>query len=254
MNRQPTLAGLLLLVPALALAADPPPETSSTTVIQFTELSRKVVNLGDHKITFVRVRPPVLPAPPPPPPVRKPTAEEIATAKRMEKKAYATLNITATVYLDKNRTVSELRWRNEETGNHEYRAYSNVDFRYLTQLHHLETETTVYAWFPFVSEYDLRNLPADEEPPRLPDLVFSGKEAEYFVDSRAKSVETEEMTLAGLDYLHAYYQLNHAKLKWDYEKRMAENEARERELRENPSIKPDTVMHFWPIKSGIKSR
>jgi hypothetical protein len=254
MSRHPTLAGLLFLVPALVLAADTPPEASATTEIRFSELSRKVVNRGDHKITFVRVRPPVLPAPPPPPPVRKPTAEEIATAKRMEKKAYATLNVTATVYIYNNRTVSELTWRNEETGNHEYRAYSNADFRYLTQLHHLESETTVYSWFPFVSEYDFRNLPADEEAPRLPDLVFSGKEAEYFVDSRAKSVETEEATLAGLDYLHAFYQLNYAALKQDYEKRMAEHEAYEKELRENPPVKPDTVMHFWPIKSGIKSR
>jgi hypothetical protein len=246
------IIGFLGLNPLVLAARDETPQDVQS--IRYDEISRKVINLGDHKVTFVRVRPPVLPDPPPPAPVKEPTADEIATAERMEKKAHAILNITATVYLYESRTVTELTWRDEETGNHEYRAYSNADFRYLTQMHFLESETTIYSWFPFVSEYDLRNLPADEEAPRLPDLVFSGKDAEYFVDSRAKSVETEEATLAGLDYLHAFYQLNYAKLKQDYEKRMAENEAREKELRDNPPIKPDTVIHFWPIKSGIKTR
>lgn len=219
--------------------------------VSYSELSRKVVDFGDHKVTLVRVRPPNLPKVPMPPPRRVATAEEQAAYDRLAEKAYATLNINATVYLRPGKSpVTELHWR-DETGEVVYRAFSNIDFRYLTQLSSIETETTVYSWFPFVDTWDLAESPADQKSPIPPGLVFSSSEAEYFIDSRTKDLKKQEITLAGLDYLHAYYQLNYATLKTDYEKREAENTERERQLRENPPKKADTVIHFWPEQSRI---
>lgn len=245
------IASLVGLVVTVALAAgesgmptvaDPMPQ-----VIAFSEVTRKVVILKDRTVTLIRVRPPALPKAPLRLASRPVTPQEQADSDRMEKKAYAMLTVSATVYLGEN-PVTELRWRNE-TGETEYRAFSNVDFRYLTQLSTLETDTTVYAWFPFVDVCDLVAGRIDQASPIPGDLTFSATEAEYFVDARAKDIKGQETTLAGLDYLHAYYQLHYKELKADYEKREAENAARENELRKHPPQTPDVTLYFWPIKS-----
>ncbi len=218
--------------------------------VTYSEVSRKEVRLGDHTVTLIRVRPPVLPkaVPAPAAPSRPLTAEEKAREERLAQKGYATLSLSVTVYLGGKTPVTELRWR-DEGGGTEYLAYSNIDFRHLTQLSTLETETTVYSWFPFVEEWHLEDWPSDQKFPIPQGLNFSPTDAEYYVDEQAKRLKDQETTLAGLDYLHAYYQINHAKLKADYEKREVENAGRERRLRENPPKPPDVNVRWWPLKS-----
>jgi hypothetical protein len=241
---------LFLLFGPLLRATEP-----VATELKFTEVTRKEVRLGDHTVTLIRVRPPALPkvVPAPTAASRPLTAEEKAYEERVAKKAYATLSLSATVYLGGPAPVTELRWRNE-SGDIEYRAWSNVDFRYLTQLTQLETDSTVYAWFPFVADCDLAGLPADEKPALPAGLDFSRTEAEYVVEARADGLQGQETTLAGLDYLHAYYQLNYADLKADYEKREALNAAEAETLRKNPPRTPDATLRFWPVKSRLHSR
>ncbi len=101
---------------------------------------------------------------PPTPAPRPVTPEEQAVSDRMEEKVYAMLNVRATVYLGDKTPVTELRWRNE-AGALEYVAFSNVDFRYLTQLSTLETETTVYSWFPFVDALRVIRMARRPETP-----------------------------------------------------------------------------------------
>jgi hypothetical protein len=228
------LGTLAVAMPPLALAGD------ST---QFSEISRRVINLGDHTMTLIRVRPPVLPKAPPPPAAPAPTADQIATEERMAKKSFASLNLTATVYLGKQ-TVTELRWR-DETGEKEYQAWSNVDFRYLTQLSSFETPTTVYQWFPFVDAYMLSDFPAGQKPPIPKGLKLSSKGVDYVASLNTKDLVAQESTLTGLDYLHAFYELHYAELKASYEKTEAENAAREEQLRLNPPKTPDTTLRFW---------
>jgi hypothetical protein len=201
----------------------------------YSELSRKTINLHDHKITLIKVRPPALPKAPKITPTlpRELTKEEQAAAEQWVKKEYANLSVSATVYLDGNQPVTELRWR-DDTGTLSFVAYSNVDFRYLTQLSSLETDTTVYSWFPFVDECHLKDWPSNLKYPIPQGLTFSATEAEYFVDAQAKTLKDQETTLAGLDYLHAYYQINHAKLKADFE---------------NPPKPADINLRWWPLKS-----
>lgn len=248
MTRHAALTVLLLVLcgPDLLFCANISPE------VNFFEVTRKEVTLEDHKITLIRVRPPALPkttaAPVPAP--RPLTAEEKAYEERVAKKAYAMLQLSATVYLGGKTPVTELRWRND-TGDTEYRVWSNADFRYLTQLSTLETETTVYSWFPFLDEWNLLDWPIDQPSPIPAGLDFSATETEYFIDARTKELKDQEVTLAGLDYLHAYYQIHYKELKADHEKRAVENAAREKALRENPPVKPDTVIHFWPEQSRI---
>lgn len=240
---------LFVAIGAVKLFGVQSDESIPSTVI-YSEVGRKVIVADGHTVTLIRVRPPALPklpAQPAPPPA---SAEEQATSERYARKGHAMLNVSVTVYLGGKTPVTEIRWRSE-SGETEYRAWSNVDFRYLAQLPSIETEETVYSWFPFIDQCDLKDWPADQKFPIPAGINFSPSEAEYFIDSRTKESKDQEVTLAGLDYLHAYYQINYADLKAGYEKRQAENEERERQLRENPPKKPDTVIHFWPEKSQI---
>jgi hypothetical protein len=234
----PTLLTLLVcLAIPVAMKASTPPER------QFSEISRREVTVGDHKMTLIRVRPPVLDKAPPPPAPPAPTPEQQATEERLAKKDFATLNLTATIYIGKP-TITELRWR-DEAGEKEYQAWSNVDFRYLTQLSSFETPTTVYQWFPFLEAYTLADFPAGEKPPIPKGLKLGGKGVDYVVNLTAKDLAAQETTLAGLDYLHAYYQLHYKELKAAYEKTEVENAAREKELLLHPPKTPDTTIRWW---------
>lgn len=232
----------IVLFQALSGAAD------TRKPAPFVEVSaRKVIDFGNHTATYVRVRPPVLPKVPPPAPPAPLSEAERARLDELSEKNHVTLNVSATVYLlAGSRVVTELRWRDDETGELTYRAYSNADFRYLTQLCNLETETTVYLWFPFVEVCDLNDWPVDQSYPLPSDIDLSPTESEYLVDARVNDRADQKLTLAGLDFLHAYYQLHHAELKADHERRVAESARREQELRENPPKQANTVLRFWP--------
>lgn len=245
------LASLFAAVFASTTVGQNPPVDISppSALAKAPVLARRVVDLGDHTVTFVRVVPPVLPKVPPPPPPQPMSEADRARLEELESKTHAVLNITAAVYVNGSQVVTELRWRNEETGNLEYVAYSNADFRLLTQLPHLETETTVYAWFPFVSAYDLSDWPADETVPIPEGLNLSTTEVEYLVDERVTQNADHELTLAGLDYLHAYYQLHYTELKTAYEQRMAAEAERQRQLRENPPKPENVVIRFWKMSA-----
>ena len=54
--------------------------------------------------------------------------------------------------------------------------------------------------------------------------------------------------LAALDYLHAYYQLNHTALLAEYTAREATNTARERSINAHPLKQKDNLLHFWKIE------
>lgn len=252
MKNRPLLALSLCALSATLLASGGT-EPAAMAGIRYSEVGRKVVALGDHTVTLIRVRPPALPKAPPPPEPRQPTEAEQAIADLRAKKGYVMLSVSATVYLGGKTPVTELRWR-DDAGETEYVAYSNADFRYLSQVGQFETETAIYEWFPFISECDVSELPAGQKPPVPPDLSFEPEVTEYFLDARAKDAKDQEPILSGLDHLCAYYQINYSALKSGYEKREAENEARERELREHPPVKPDTVMRYWPINSRPGSR
>ena len=245
--------GLIIMAASVAPVFSEVESPDYSMPCEVTEVARKIVTLKDHTVTYIRIRPPSLPQLPPAPAPRPLTAEEQANSDRMAEKAYAMLDLTVTVYLGGPHPVSELRWR-DETGDLSFRAWSNVDFRYLTRLSQFETATTVYAWFPFVDEVALSDFPADQPPPIPSGLQFEPGTAEYFVDSQLAGLKSEEATLEGLDYLHAFSQLHAAELKADYERREAEYTAHEKELRENPPKTPDSVIHFWPVQSRLNPR
>lgn len=226
------------------------------TPLQLSELSRRVVETPEGRVTYIRVRPPVLPPAPPPPPVREPSAAELEAELAYAAKDYVYLNVFATVYLDGSRVLSELRVR-DEAGRDYFTAWSNVDFRQLTQLHYLESATAVYSWFPFVDVADLRIWPEGEPRPALPAIKFDPTTPDYVIalaPGQTAPSETDPV-LAGLDFLHAYYALNAERLRSDFaalEQAQAAFEAAEVARRKAPPVRRDTVIHFWPVNSSSR--
>ncbi len=240
----------LLVVNALC-AEEAPGATPIPVAV--TELVRKTVNLGTHKVTYIRITPPQLPTipQPPPAPVTQPTPEQIAEDEGRAAKTYEQLSVSVTVYrgTSDTPTVSDLNWWHEGK---RYQAWSNVDFRLLSQVTQLETATHVFAWFPFIGEGSVAELPTDQRPAGLSLFTKADTTSHYFVEGTEEDLEAVAGTLAGLDYFHAYYQINRENLAADYAQRMAEAEARAAELAKSPPKPVNTTIHFWKMPTTTR--
>lgn len=212
--------------------------------IPLTVLSRSTVAEGERTITYVRIRPPALPPRPAPVPVpsAKPTAADLAEWARLEAKPRLMLGVSATVHL-RPPVVTELRWR---SASREWVAWSNVDFRLLSQLTDFETEAAFYNWFPFMSEVG----PEDDERPADLGLAPASAQtpAEYVVEGTAAEVAAAEPDLAPLDYLHAYHDVNRSELLAAQAARAAAAaEAARQSALAAPKPKDQTI-YFWKIE------
>ena len=96
-----------------------------------------------------------------------------------------------------------------------------------------------------IEAYAPSDFPPGQKPPIPDGLNLSTTQADYVVDASDKNVDSQETTLAGLDTLHAYYQLHYAELKAAYEKAQVASDAQDRQLRLHPPKTPDTTIRFW---------
>jgi hypothetical protein len=187
-NMSSRFLGLLLIaagicLPAIDGAFGAEPETLAGQPV--TVLSRTVVEVPNGTVTYLRIRPPVLPsAPPPPAPAAPLSPEQQAALERAEAKPYVTLALTATVYtrVDGSAAITELTWRE---GERSFRAFSNADWRLLRQLNDIETETHRFQYFPFVDAQPLAELPSAQQPAGLalfPATPVPGALPEYYLE------------------------------------------------------------------------
>lgn len=235
------------LVSAILCFAEDSADVVSVALRDTTELSRKVVDLGTHKITYIRVTPPRIPQSPAAPiPAPAPLSpEQVARYERRAVKVHATLSVTGIVYVGTPGvpTVTELSWSDE--AGRRFRCWSNADFRLLTQLNDIETETHVFMWFPFISEIPLSEVPPADRPAGLSLFTAADTAPEYFFEGTDADMAAAASTLAGLDYLHALYEINRAQLAQDYARRVAEAKEQAEALAKNPPKPADSVIHFW---------
>lgn len=231
----------LVRIASVALLASICPaqtETSAVGAARYSEIARKKRQLSDHAVTVVKIRPPTLRTAPASLAARVLSEEERAVAERRAKKSYESLTLSGTVYLDGDRVLTELTWTVDER---RYRAFSTADFRLLTQIMELETESSVYLWFPFIAATE--GWPVDAIT-ALAQLGKNGKEADYLIEGGVGEVNAHMDD--ALDYLHAYYELNKPSLRAAFLQREAEQE--ERDLR--PVAPPASKMiYFWPGKA-----
>lgn len=221
-------------------------EAISPTAV-FSEISRKTVDLGDRRITYVRIRPPLFPslsAKPAAAAVPIVSAEAQVALDELGAKDFVDLGVGANVYYGENqRPVTELRWHDEQ--GLQYIAWSSADFRYLSQLRNFESSTTVYQWFPMVTPLEFVD-PREKAP--VPDgLALRLTDVEYHVCFEAKDDASQEKVLDGLDLIHAYYQLHYKELKAAYEELQARIAEDERLRILNPPAPKDATIRFWKI-------
>lgn len=220
-------------------------ESIPAIVTEETELMRSVVDLGSHKVTYIRVTPPQLLTPVdeqtvPASPQAPSSAEEQQSARPCIE-----LSVTGIVYVGPP-AVTELTWWEEGRF---FRAWSNVDFRLLAQPRVLETEEQIISWTPIISDGAEDDLPLANSPAGLALFTTDETAPEFFFQGTEADMASTSATLAGLDYLHAYYQIHRARLAEDYtinEKEAAAKQARLAAEKAAPRM--DEKVYFWKIE------
>ena len=238
----PLLAGLLITLPISAQEPANPPAAEKPER-SFQVLEQTVIKRGDHSIIYQRVAPPPPAAPSTPAPVPAPrvlSAEERAAQQRREAKLHAVLFLSATVL---DHRVTELRWSDEGK---EYRAFSNIDFRYLSGMGEIETANAIYTLMLALDSGPPETLA--ERTREFPQIAALPKDrAAWVLADGSGQTNTTGMTV--LDAIHPYYDAHREALLQAYGEREAARSEAERQLREQPPVRKDTVIRYWK-KSG----
>jgi hypothetical protein len=219
--------------------SEPPPP------VQFQVLEQRTIDLGDHSLTIQRIAPPPPSAARPAPAAPQPAPGAVQEDSRREQ----FLSLSATVY---DGEVTRLRWFHE---GREYRAFSNIDFRYLAGLGAFETADAVYSLILGLGEETRAQAAADrsralaggappDTVPPVPALAeFPAGRAAYRLTPGSAAAPPE--ALAALDALHRHFDAHRTGLIVRYHQRLAAQAERERQLRENPPVKKDTIFRYW---------
>ena len=246
---------LTLTLPVASPAQEALSATNAKPVLKLQVIDGVEVQLPDRSIFYRRVVPP---SPPParrlaPVPEPKPLSPaERAAAEARAKKNFDVLMISATVY---DRRVTELRWY---VGNHEYRAWSNIDFNYIAGHGEIETEDTVYLLIMGIGNDSAEAVEAANQNAAAfgsswrkelpPSERFSDKRSEYLLADAEKETPPPK-ALAPMDALHTYYDANRERLAEESIRHQAERIAHEQWLKEHPPVPKDSVINFWPKRS-----
>lgn len=234
-----------------------------TSRVNFRVLERKEVDLGERKIIMNRVAPPVLEARPvetvrteaDQPRFSEAEIEEMM--RRYQEKEHRTIMLSATVY---DRQFTELRWNH---GGEQFLAYSSIDFNLMRGVADFETEDAFYVFFLGIGNEDSetieeRNRLAKEQGwegyverqiPQIP--AFTPGRAEYAIIADDPDIIKRDDVFDPIDALHAYFEQNERRLRIEYQRTEALNEARKRYEAANPEEPKDTVINFWPVRGSV---
>ena len=226
------LIALLLALPIVAQEqAEPAPN--------FQVLKRTEIKRGDHSIIFQQVVPPQATAPAAPvPPVKAPdlSPQELEAQRRREAKQQRVLFFSATVFDHK---LTELSWT-EESGT--YRAFSNIDFQVFSGMGEIETADAIYT---LMLALDTGTPEALAERTRaFPQTALLPKDRSAWLLVEGPGRESTPV-VAALDAIHPFYDAHRDELIRARGQRAAASAERERQLRENPPVKKDTVISYW---------
>jgi hypothetical protein len=216
-------------------------------------LVRSVVAIPNGTVTYLRIRPPLLPAPPAPPPPT-PAAplspEAQAALEAYESKPYAMLSVSVTVYTraDDSVAVTKLTWRDNDRS---FCAWSTADFRLLTQLNDIETASHRFSWFPFTDVLPLAEVPQAQAPAGLalfPTTLDPESLPEYYLEGTEADAAAMEPVLGAFDWLLAYYHVNRVQLAADLVRREAEAIEHARKAAEEAAKPKHEKVFFWKIQ------
>ena len=221
---------------------------------------------GKGKLTLNRVRPPSLD-----PTVLQPGGTELFQSQKQlseaeiqqnfsvdSRKEQSIFMLSAIVY---DRKLTRLQWQHEGK---QYVAWSNIDFNYLRGLTEIKTEKTDYLFFlSIVNEPTERlkkrtrrskekgaNSYVEESIPKLANLKKD--KPKFVVITPGRSEKRKKSANIPIDALHDYYAKNEERLKVQYQRHEALDEARQRYEDENPEESDDIFINFWPVRSSVQ--
>ncbi|MEI8294448.1 MAG: hypothetical protein WCG66_10780 [bacterium] len=228
-------------------------------------LDRHEVGLGNRKITYDRLETPKLKPVPTPTPVLQlvepvPTAAELEEMRKMAGKRFVGVFLHCTCF---NNEFTEVEWREGGV----YLAFlTTANFQYLSQLSDFDTGTCqcsfLMGWgesdraeFEAMNQVFATGRVAGRKPRSWPSSLIqqqkrTGKSAWQVVSTGPVPPEV----LKVIEALHTYYDANAAKLAAEFQRREAEQAARERWLKEHPPIPRDTTVEYFPIRSSVPSQ
>ncbi len=235
-----TLASALLLAFLPNLPTTLAAETETLNGLPVEVLARSTVEVGGRTTTFVRIRPPALPASPASTsePAPEPDAAALAEEARLATKACVGWQPAVVVHL-RPPVVSELRI---EVAGRPVTVWSNVDFRVLASVCQWESASTVYVGFPIVTEV------GPEDDVRPADLNLSPGSAEYVVEATAADLAGHETDLAPLDAILAYHDLHREALVAEQARREALAAELDRQAAEAAAKPRHEKIYFWKVQ------
>ncbi len=199
-------------------------------------LAQHRIDLGERTIIYNLISPPVFFESAA---KRVPSSPQEKTNLTGIQKDYLVIWLSANIY---NRKVTEISWGDE---NHQYRAFSNIDFNLMENVT-IETSKAFYSLLFLLSNSTISDdLLTDFSSSRVLGLQHGG----YVLDSSRDIPPPEDMEL--LNSIHSYHDAHKAELLVKHQEREEERYAREEWLKSSPSALRDTIINFWPIKSSI---
>jgi hypothetical protein len=230
----------------------------ATSIPIFQTLSESTVQQRDgSSVTFRQVVPPVIA--PQAVVAPAPTAAQEAAFSQMPVKECKVLSISASVRAD---GVAVLRWTSGAPQRLE--AVSNVDFRYLTVLGRLETESVYYAIMLSAELADETLSDAEARAAQL--LPVNGSASFALVGGSAAAAEQAEAqeqamspterteAIAGMEALLDYFDAHRDELITQYTQMEAANAARVLAARNAPLPPPrHAVIQFWPLQPAQRA-
>ena len=155
--------------------------------------------------------------------------------RQREAKRHEVLFFAATVF---DHRLTELRWTE---GERSYRAFSNIDFQYLSGLGQVETADAIYTLMIALDSGTAEGLA--EKTRANPAVAQLPQERAAWVLVGTPGPESTPV-MAAWDALHTYYDTHREELIRSYEQRMAANAERERQRREHPPRPRNKVISY----------
>ena len=182
-------------------------------------------------------------------------AKIFAEELEQEEIRHESIHIGANVYGDR---YSEIQWRDPEA-NLDIKVWSNIRLEYLRPISAIEVDGIQYSYFGFITHYSEEaeqqriQFAADqgfevESRWKTPPVVFSDEYYEYYVDA-PWDAEIPEKLYRQLDVLFGFYLSNYERLRIQHLNTEMLQSAKEKDLAENPPVKPkQVIMNYTPLR------
>lgn len=224
-------------------------------------MNRRVIQKGGQRILINRVVPPVLK----PRPLQKLDISESPRMTEAEWRAmiasqpeHQSISLSVTVF---DVDYSKILWRNRsENGKsyEEYEIWSNLGLNYLRLISTFERDDVVFDCFSYVNQITRENEKAAREFARKYGHEYKSRwerppvkfidEPEYVVIGDVEKIP--EALYEQMDAVFAYYLEEEARLRVDFQRSEALQEAREKYLLENPPAPKEFIINHWPALKG----